>query len=66
MELFSGLLLITIIGMGIALMLTKAAGYYPEGDDEVVAQINKLLPQTQCGQCNHPGCKPYAQAIAAG
>lgn len=29
-------------------------------------RINRLLPQTQCGQCGHPGCRPYAQAIAAG
>ena len=28
--------------------------------DELVSQIDALLPQTQCGQCNYPGCKPYA------
>lgn len=27
-------------------------------------QINNLLPQTQCGKCGYPGCKPYAAAIA--
>ena len=27
-------------------------------------QILKLLPQTQCGQCDFPGCEPYAKAIA--
>ena len=25
-----------------------------------------LLPQTQCTRCGYPGCRPYAQAIAAG
>ncbi|MBW8369118.1 MAG: electron transport complex subunit RsxB [Arenimonas sp.] len=34
--------------------------------DPMVEQIDRLLPQTQCGQCNYPGCRPYAQAIAAG
>jgi electron transport complex protein RnfB len=29
-------------------------------------QINQILPQTQCGQCGYPGCKPYATAIADG
>ncbi len=29
-------------------------------------QINALLPQTQCEKCGHPGCRPYARAIAAG
>ena len=32
----------------------------------IVDQINALLPQTQCGQCGHPGCRPYAEAIANG
>ncbi len=32
----------------------------------IVDQIDALLPQTQCGQCGHPGCRPYAEAIANG
>ncbi len=32
----------------------------------IADQINAILPQTQCGQCGHPGCRPYAEAIAAG
>lgn len=31
-----------------------------------VDQIDALLPQTQCGECNYKGCRPYAEAIAAG
>lgn len=34
--------------------------------DPLVEQIDELLPQTQCGQCGYPGCRPYAQAIADG
>ncbi len=34
--------------------------------DPLIEQIDKLLPQTQCGQCGYPGCKPYATAIAGG
>ena len=34
--------------------------------DSLVERIDALLPQTQCGQCRHPGCRPYAQAIARG
>ncbi len=29
-------------------------------------KIDRLLPQTQCGQCGYPGCKPYAEAVASG
>jgi Na+-translocating ferredoxin:NAD+ oxidoreductase subunit B len=32
----------------------------------LVERIDALLPQTQCGQCRYPGCRPYAAAIAAG
>jgi electron transport complex protein RnfB len=35
----------------------------PNGISET---INKLLPQSQCGQCGYPGCKPYANAIKNG
>lgn len=29
-------------------------------------QIDALLPQTQCTKCGYAGCRPYADAIAAG
>lgn len=29
-------------------------------------EIDALLPQTQCGDCGYPGCKPYAEAMASG
>jgi len=31
-----------------------------------VDTIDDLLPQTQCGECGYPGCRPYAEALAAG
>lgn len=27
-------------------------------------RIDAILPQTQCGKCGYPGCRPYAEAIA--
>ena len=29
-------------------------------------RLDRLLPQTQCGQCGYSGCRPYAEAMAAG
>jgi electron transport complex protein RnfB len=29
-------------------------------------QIDAILPQTQCRRCGFEGCRPYAQALAAG
>ena len=34
--------------------------------DPMVERIDRLLPQTQCGQCGFAGCRPYAEALAAG
>ena len=36
-----------------------------DGDnrENLIEQVNALLPQTQCAQCNYPGCRPYATAI---
>jgi electron transport complex protein RnfB len=30
------------------------------------AEIDALLPQTQCTRCGYPACLPYAEAIASG
>ena len=37
---------------------------YKVEEDPLVERIDAILPQTQCGQCGFPGCKPYAEAIA--
>lgn len=29
-----------------------------------IDDIDALLPQTQCGECGYPGCRPYAEALA--
>ena len=43
----------------------SAIRFHVEGDP-VADKIDALLPQTQCGQCGYPGCRPYAEAIAKG
>ena len=32
----------------------------------LVDAIDALLPQTQCRKCGYAGCRPYAEAVAAG
>ena len=34
--------------------------------DELIAAVDRVLPQTQCAQCGYPGCRPYATAIVDG
>ena len=31
-----------------------------------VERLDRLLPQTQCGQCGYAGCRPYAEAMVRG
>lgn len=33
---------------------------------DLVERLDRLLPQTQCGQCGYSGCRPYAEAMADG
>ncbi len=55
---------------GLALVFGCILGYaaiqFKIEGDPVVEQLDALLPQTQCGQCGHPGCRPYAEGIANG
>ena len=57
---------ITVLGGLFGLGLGWAARRFRVESDPVVDRIDAILPQTQCGQCNFPGCRPYAEAIAAG
>jgi Na+-translocating ferredoxin:NAD+ oxidoreductase subunit B len=54
------------LALAIGAVLGFAAVKFKVEGDPLVEQIDKLLPQTQCGQCGYPGCRPYAQAIAGG
>jgi electron transport complex protein RnfB len=47
-------------------VLGFAAVRFRVEEDPVVERIDAILPQTQCGQCGYPGCRPYAEAIAEG
>ena len=38
----------------------------PESSPSLVERLDRLLPQTQCGQCGYAGCRPYAEAMALG
>lgn len=33
---------------------------------DLAERLDRLLPQTQCGQCGFDGCRPYAEAMARG
>ena len=60
---------ILIMALG-AVILGAALGWasikFRVEGDPLVEKIESILPQTQCGQCCYPGCRPYAEAISGG
>lgn len=62
----SALLALGSLAAAFGAVLGFAAVKFKVEGDPLVEQIDELLPQTQCGQCGYPGCRPYAQAIAKG
>ena len=57
---------IAALALLFGLLLGFAAVRFRVDGDPVVERVNALLPQTQCGQCGYPGCRPYAEAMARG
>ncbi len=60
--------LLVMIGLAVVLgiVLGFASIKFKVEGNPLVEKIDAILPQMQCGQCGYPGCKPYAEAIAAG
>jgi len=66
MEILEPIIVLTLFASVCGALLGFAAIKFKTEGNPIVDQINGLLPQTQCGQCGHPGCKPYAEAISKG
>ena len=64
--LLSALLALVSMGAVFGAVLGFAAVRFKTEGNPIADQINDLLPQTQCGQCGFPGCRPYAEAITNG
>ena len=62
----SALLVMAALAVVLGAVLGFAAIKFHVEGNPLVDKIDAVLPQTQCGQCGFPGCKPYATAIAAG
>lgn len=62
----AAILLFSVLALAFGLLLGYASIRFHVEGDPIVDKVDALLPQTQCGQCGYPGCKPYAEAIVAG
>jgi len=64
--LLAALFALVSLGAVFGALLGFASVRFKTEGNPIADQINHILPQTQCGQCGFPGCRPYAQAIADG
>ncbi|WP_078120819.1 electron transport complex subunit RsxB [Thiosocius teredinicola] len=62
----TAIITIAVLATLFGLILGYSAIRFRVEGDPIADQIDALLPQTQCGQCSFAGCRPYAEAIAAG
>jgi electron transport complex protein RnfB len=62
----SALLVMAAVAIVLGAILGFSAIKFRVEGNPLVDKIDAVLPQTQCGQCGFPGCRPYAEAIANG
>ncbi|MBG6247965.1 MULTISPECIES: electron transport complex subunit RsxB [Symbiopectobacterium] len=55
---------VSVLALVSGLILGFASRRFHVDADPIVEQVEAMLPQSQCGQCGYPGCRPYAEAVA--
>lgn len=63
---WAAILALLVLSIPFGALLGFAAIKFKTEGNPLAEQIEALLPQTQCGQCGYPGCRPYSEAIANG
>lgn len=66
MTFLTALITLALLALIFGALLGYGAIKFKVESDPLVEQVDAVLPQTQCGQCGYPGCRPYAEAIANG
>lgn len=62
----AAILSLTLLGIALGFGLGFAAKKFAVEVDANVAEIEALMPGTNCGQCGFPGCSGAAAALASG
>jgi electron transport complex protein RnfB len=57
---------LTVMGITLGGLLGVAARYLAVEENPIEAEIQAMLPGSQCGQCGYVGCAQAAAALAAG
>jgi electron transport complex protein RnfB len=59
----AGIIIMLVLAAITGLGLLTLSQWLQQSAESPVEIVNAMLPQTQCGQCGYPGCRPYAKAI---
>jgi H+/Na+-translocating ferredoxin:NAD+ oxidoreductase subunit B len=62
----TGVAILAGLALGLSTILVLTAHWLKRDDESVADRIERVLPRIQCAQCGYAGCRPYADAIAAG
>lgn len=57
---------LTALGLALGLVLGLADRAFAVEGNPFIADIEAMMPGSQCGQCGYPGCAGAARAIAEG
>ena len=66
MEILWPVIVLTIMGIVLAVALTLANKFLQVKEDTRIGDVEALLPGVNCGACGYPGCRGFAEAIING
>lgn len=56
-------LVLTSLGILAAVIIHYVSKKFEVQEDERISEVEKVLPNTNCGGCGQPGCKAFAKAV---
>lgn len=62
----SAIIILTLMGLTLGFLLGAASTFFAVEGNPLEAEIEAMLPGSQCGQCGFPGCSPAATALVNG
>lgn len=66
MEMFYPFIVLGVLGIFLGVILSLANQYLTVQEDPRIDDIEKLLPNYNCGACGTPGCRAFATGILNG
>lgn len=61
-----GFLILSGLGAVLGILLVLAEKFFHVEEDPRIAEVEKLLPNGNCGACGFPGCHGMAEALVNG